>query len=104
MTRTATSIRAGTATGVMGERVRLNTRQRSRIISAAALQVARSVGLANVNHQNVSEACTVTTSRMTVRRVFKTLGDLQLAAVDESKGHEKRSLHLQAKKLGLVAD
>jgi len=60
----------------MARTVRLTTDERREVIVGAILKVAEDIGKYNLTHDNVAFACTVTTSRHTVKHYFPAKQDL----------------------------
>ena len=52
--------------------IRLTARERRSIIVEAIIKLADDIGKYNLTHDNVAEACTVETSRHTVKHYFRT--------------------------------
>lgn len=67
------------------------------MIRTNAALLAAEIGLAELTFENVAEKCPVRTSASTVRRYFRLIGDLRLAAVDADV-----KLRPQAVAMGLI--
>ena len=62
--------------------VRLSADERRSIITRAIEKLADEIGTYNLTHDNVAEACTVETSRHTVKHYFRTKQRLYDVASD----------------------
>ncbi len=67
------------------QRIRLKPKARKVLIIDAAVKIAKSDGIYNVNHNTVSDACEITTGASLVRHYFPTLNDLLVAVSSRDK-------------------
>lgn len=83
--------------------VRLAPHIRQSIIEQAAVDVANDKGLVNVNYDTVSEACSISTSRATVKYHYPLRDDLY-SLVLESQLEVHPKVFEDAELMGLVSE
>lgn len=65
--------------------IRLTADERREVIEQAIVKLAAEIGKYNLTHDNVAEACSVDTSRHTVKHYFRTKQKLYDVVPDEPK-------------------
>lgn len=61
--------------------IRLSAEERRAVITTAIERLAIEIGVYNLTHDNVAEACSVQTSRHTVKHYFRTKKQLYDVAI-----------------------